>query len=254
MPRSARLDCPHVAHHIFQRVQDPARAFVDDADRAHYLDALRDCAAIHGCAVHAYALWPAGVRLLVTPAERGALSRMMQALGRRHAGYIHARDGSRGRLWNGRFQSCPVGGDRYVLGAYRCIESASPDVRGDSAGAYWSSRAFNACGAPSTLIVPAPAYLQLGRTRDARVRRYLALSTQTVAEAVCDALHMHTAQGRPWGSADFVAAMVRMHGCKTGVRPRGRPRKRGPQPGSFNLSPFFLTGCLLGLYAQLPFT
>ena len=42
---------------------------------------------------------------------------MMQALGRRYVRAFNARHGRTGTLWEGRYKSCLVDSDRYLLGS-----------------------------------------------------------------------------------------------------------------------------------------
>jgi putative transposase len=62
------------------------------------------------------------VHLLVTPASAGAVSRMMQTLGRLYVSDFNTRHRRTGTLWEGRYESCLVGGERYVLACHRYIE------------------------------------------------------------------------------------------------------------------------------------
>jgi putative transposase len=71
--------------------------FLDEADFVRYRQELAEAAWRHGCAVHAYVLMSNHVHLLVTPHVAGAVSRMMQSLGRRYVGgfnHRHARTGT----------------------------------------------------------------------------------------------------------------------------------------------------------------
>src|SRR5260370_7664409 len=73
MPRLACPEEPRVALHVVQRGRARSACFSCAGDRAAYLDALRECAARAGCAVHAYALMGNHVHLLFTAVpEAGA--------------------------------------------------------------------------------------------------------------------------------------------------------------------------------------
>src|SRR5258708_39016771 len=73
MPRLACPEEPRVALHVVQRGRARSACFSCAADRAAYLEALRECAARAGCAVHAYALMGNHVHLLFTAVrEAGA--------------------------------------------------------------------------------------------------------------------------------------------------------------------------------------
>ena len=53
--------------------------------------------------------------------EKGAASRMIQSVGRRYVRAINARHRRSGTLWGGRYKSCLVDSERYLLTCLRCI-------------------------------------------------------------------------------------------------------------------------------------
>lgn len=84
MPRPLRLGLPGLPLHVTQRGVNRCAAFFDDDDRHHYRWLLRAACQKHVVAIHAYGLMDKHVHLLLTPAEAGALSRAMQAVGQKH--------------------------------------------------------------------------------------------------------------------------------------------------------------------------
>ncbi|MGN6120066.1 MAG: transposase [Rhodanobacter sp.] len=76
---------------MVQRGNDRQACFAGKADYLRYLQGLRGASSRHDCAIHAYVLMTNHVHLLVTPATTGAISRMMQAVGRRYVGSFNAR-------------------------------------------------------------------------------------------------------------------------------------------------------------------
>ena len=72
MARKLRLIYPGVAVHIIQRGVNRVPCFRADTDYLVYLSQLRQYAAEHGCAVHAYCLMTNHVHILVTPAREGS--------------------------------------------------------------------------------------------------------------------------------------------------------------------------------------
>jgi len=122
MPRLPRPDIAGIAQHVVQRGNDRMPCFLDDTDRRRYLTALREMSLRYGCDIHAYVLMSNHVHLLATPATVGAVSRMMQGVGRLYVAEFNARHRRTGTLWEGRYKSCLVGGERYVLACHRYIE------------------------------------------------------------------------------------------------------------------------------------
>lgn len=98
MARRSRLDLPHIPQHVVQRGNHRLPCFLDDADRQRYLHWLREALFDTGVALHAYVLMDDPVHRLVTPPEVGAVSRLMQKLGRQYVGQFNARRRRTGTL------------------------------------------------------------------------------------------------------------------------------------------------------------
>ena len=82
MARLPRLELVGVAQHVVQRGNNRLPCFLDDSDRSGYVQFLRQSLLASGCQLHAYVLMDNHVHLLMTPPEAGAVSRLMQSLGR----------------------------------------------------------------------------------------------------------------------------------------------------------------------------
>lgn len=62
------------------------------------------------------------VHLLCTPQKANAVSLMMQSLGRQYVRYFNFTYKRTGTLWEGRFKSCLVQTEEYLIQLYRYIE------------------------------------------------------------------------------------------------------------------------------------
>src|SRR5690242_5050431 len=102
MPRPPRLELPGVPLHVLQRGNNRAACFFGEVDRLFYLKCLANAAVKRGCSIHAYVLMSNHVHLLVTPPEAGAVSAMMQDVGRRYVRVINTIHDRTGSLWEGR--------------------------------------------------------------------------------------------------------------------------------------------------------
>ena len=122
MARLPRLDIAGIAQHIVQRGNNRLPCFLDDNDRLRYLQLLREALLFTGCGLHAYVLMDNHVHLLVTPPRVGAVAQLMQMLGRNYVGGFNARHHRTGTLWEGRYKSCLVDDDGYVLECIRYID------------------------------------------------------------------------------------------------------------------------------------
>ena len=105
MARLPRLILPGQPHHVILRGNNRQAIFFSDLDRQHLLATLAEVSTLYNVGVHAYVLMDNHFHLLVTPVSADALSRMMQALGRRYVGWFNARHQRSGTLWEGRFRA-----------------------------------------------------------------------------------------------------------------------------------------------------
>ena len=225
MARLPRLDLPCIAQHIVQRGNDRQACFADDADYLHYRQELGEAALKHGCALHAYVLMTNHVHLLVTPYAAGAVSKMMQAIGRRYVGCFNARYRRTGTLWEGRFKAALVDSDRYLLTCYRYIElnPVRAGMVAHPADYRWSSHHSNGRGTDEARITPHLCYLALGPSPLERQATYRALFDHSVTYEDTAALRVHTQQQRALGSERFRAQVESLTMRAARVRPRGRP-------------------------------
>lgn len=115
MSRQPRPDLAGVTQHVVQRGNDRQPCFFTTQDHGRYLADLAMAARRYGMAVHAYVLMTNHVHLLVTPARVGAVARMMQYLGRYYVRYFNTSYQRSGTLWEGRYKSCLVDGERPAL-------------------------------------------------------------------------------------------------------------------------------------------
>ena len=119
MPRRPRIILPDVVTHIIQRGNNRQVCFHHADDYRNYLDWLREYAAEYSCAIHAYVLMTNHVHLLLTPGTSDGPGLLMKRLGQRYVQYFNRTYRRSGTLWEGRYKSCLVLEERYVLGCHR---------------------------------------------------------------------------------------------------------------------------------------
>jgi putative transposase len=221
MPRHARLIVPGLPMHVVHRALNRQRCFRSDNDYLLYLTLVRHSARKFGCSVHAYCLMTNHVHLLVTPSSEGSCAGMMHGIAQRYAHYFNASGQRSGTLWEGRFRSCLVESDRYVLACYRYIElnPVRAGIARHPADYSWSSYAGNIGSRADPLLAPHPTFAGLPRGHYwALVRDGLEL--QRVRE-IRDA----TNGGYPLASEAFVSDLSKATGRKVRRGKAGRPRK-----------------------------
>jgi putative transposase len=170
---------------------------------------------------HAFALLPTEARLLATPAEKHALSRCLQAVGRRYVSTYNRRHRRSGTLWSGRFRCAAVEPGSPVLSALRFVDGASPEP------ALTSAR--HRCGGRRELwLVDPPAYWSLGNTPFERERAYAQLLAEPLPESDVARIRRCLAGGWPIGAAGFLRALEAERSRRVAPRPRGRPARIAP--------------------------
>ena len=235
MPRQPRFNLADIPQHIVQRGHNRQPTFFADADYRRYLGTLEPAAKAAACDVHAYALMPNHVHLLVTPRVTAGVSRLMRSLSGRYAQYVNAVHGRSGALWDGRYKASLVDSERYLLACYRYIE-ANPVRAGPvrHPGDYpWSSYGHNGAGVGDGLVVEHPLYGALGATGDERRAAYRALFAGETDRRVLRAVRAALNQGGVLGGESFTDHIETR--LARPVRPgrRGRPRRkaRDDEPG-----------------------
>ena len=227
MPRQPRLDLADVPQHVVQRGNDRQPCFYVTDDYRRYLAGLRESAIRYGCSVHAYVLMTNHVHLLVTPSSAGAVSRMMQWLGRQYVGYINGRYRRTGTLWEGRYKSCLVDTERYLLTCYRYIElnPVRAAMVADPADYAWSSYRTNAQALPDKVVVPHAEYLRLGGDASERCSAYRQLFREVLGDARLAEIRAYVQQQRALGTIRFQREIEAMIGRCANVRAAHRPRR-----------------------------
>lgn len=229
MPRRARIQLPGVPVHLIQRGNNRSACFYADEDYRFYLDHLTEQAQKHGCTLHAYCLMTNHVHLLLTPAKADSLGRLMKALGQRYVQYVNRTYRRSGTLWEGRFRSCLLQEEAYVLACYRYIE-LNP-VRAcmveHPADYRWSSYRANAQGEEGC-ISPHPLYLALGQQTEERHAAYRELFRYELEPELVDEIRQATNGNFVLGDGRFAAEVERMLGRRVARGKPGRPFKKSP--------------------------
>jgi putative transposase len=179
-------------------------------------------------ALHAYALPTDRAWLLCTPSRDQALSRAMQALGRRFAAAFNRRHLRSGSLWDGRYRSTVVEPGRTLLDTMVFVDQVTSDA--------WPAESFE--GGPSTWSSarqhlgfdgPLPLkdtdeYWALGNTPFDRAAAYRVVINEAACAAHTERIAAAAHTGWALGSRAFVEALQSRTIRPLLPRRRGRPR------------------------------
>jgi putative transposase len=210
-----------------QRGNNRQACFFADEDYSIYLDWLAEQAGKTGCQVHAYVLMTNHVHLLISADRIEAPGLLMKALGQRYVQYVNRTYRRSGTLWEGRFRSCLVQDEIYLLACQRYIE-LNPVRAGMVAHPVeyrWSSYRVNAQDEADILVKPHPLYVALGPDAAARRATYRELFRHELEPAWVDEIRRATNGNFVLGNEHFSAQVSSALGKRVVPGRSGRPRK-----------------------------
>jgi len=228
MARLPRICLPDIPQHVIQRGNNRQACFGSDEDYAAYAHWLEEYARKFRVAIHAWVFMTNHVHLLLTPETDDGVSRLMQTLGRKYVRYFNYTYKRSGTLWEGRFKSCVVEAENYLLLCQRYIE-LNPVRAGmvEAPGDYtWSSYRANGLGQPARFWAPHSVYQQLGKTVAERTAAYRELFRGQLASTLLHKIRQASNQGMALGSDRFKQEVERLAGRRVVVLKRGPKTKQ----------------------------
>ncbi len=228
MARLNRVSPVGVPQHIIQRGTNRQAIFAVESDMTAYLSWLKEYSVKYEVEIHAWVLMTNHVHLLCTPQAEKATSLMMQSIGRMYVRYFNNTYQRTGTLWEGRFRSCLVESERYLLSLYRYIE-LNPVRAGmvDDPSEYsWSSYGCNALGIATDLQTPHEEYLRLGKAAEERQVAYRDLFKVQIGVELLKEIRGSTNRGLALGSASFSSQIEKLTSSRVTKKKMGRPRKK----------------------------
>lgn len=227
MARRPRVLMPNIPLHIIQQGNNRAACFYSDKDYIFYIDTLAVLAELYGCKVHALCLMTSHVHLLLTPTCCAGAGLLMKGLGQRYVQYVNRTYQRTGTLWEGRFRSCLVQQDNYVLACYRYIEM-NP-VRAGMVihpGDYrWTSYRANAQDELSGFISPHAVYSELGSGSAQRAEAYRSIFNDRLSPGLIEQIRSSTNGNYVLGDQKFASEIAHALGKRVSQGVSGRPKK-----------------------------
>ena len=227
MPRRPRLALPGVPLHLIQRGNNRQVCFFAKEDYRFYLEWLHEHAGKNGCRLHAYVLMTNHVHLLISAENTEAPGALMKALGQRYVQYVNRVYRRSGTLWEGRYRSCPIQEEAYLLACQRYIE-LNPVRAGmvEHPGEYrWSSYRANGEGEENPLLSRHGLYEALGPDTASRQAAYRELFRYQLEPGLVDQIRRATNGNFVLGNERFAAEVAAVVGRRVSPGKSGRPRK-----------------------------
>ena len=222
-----RRCCPvGIPQHAIQRGNNRRVCFTCDEDRAAYAHWLFEASTRYGVLIHAWVFMTNHIHLLATPTIEGGLSRLFQYIGRHYVRYFNRTYQQSGTLWEGRFKSCVVQEESYLLICHRYIElnPVRAKMVNDPAEYVWSSYQVNALGVASKLCSPHDLYLALGNSKQERLANYKSLFESRVDGDLLTEVRRALNTGLVLGTEKFRSEVEAISGQRL------RHLKPGPKP------------------------
>jgi putative transposase len=226
MPRKPRVSLTDVAEHVIQRGNNRQAIFTCEGDMKAYITWLKQYSKKYKVAIHAWVLMTNHVHILCSPSTPLAISQMMQSLGRMYVMYFNKTYKRSGTLWEGRYRSCLVQNDQYLLELYRYIE-LNPVRAGmvkEPSNYTWSSYQCNGLGKHSDLLTAHPTYLNINDNVNMRQASYRALFTHHVESKLIEEIRLATNKGLALGNDEFKLKVEVLSGTSVIEGKRGRPK------------------------------
>ena len=226
MPRIARVVVPDMPHHVAQRGNRRQEVFFCESDYRSYLELMKEWCGLHGVRVWAYCLMPNHVHLILVPPSHDALCRAVGEAHRRYTRLVNFREGWRGHLWQGRFESF-VMDEFYLLAATRYIERnpVKSKLVKRAEDWPWSSAASHVDGRRKDALAEGAWLREQISGWVCRWRQHLAEGDDAEFASM---LRRHENTGRPLGERPFVERVGAMLGRDL------TPKKPGPKPKEEN--------------------
>ena len=120
MARKLREKSPTGYYHIMTRGIDKQIIFEDNKDKENYLKFLKESKDLYDIKIVAYCLMLNHVHLIVYD-KGGELSRFMQSLNRKYAGYFNFKYDRIGPLFHDRYRSEIIKDERQLTACYRYV-------------------------------------------------------------------------------------------------------------------------------------
>lgn len=225
MARLPRVGPVGVPQHVIQRGNNRQVCFASEQDFSAYINWLKEYAKKYQVSIHAWVLMTNHVHLLCTPQVENAVAHMMQSLGRQYVRYFNFSYKRTGTLWEGRYKSCLVQEEDYLLQLYRYIElnPVRAGMVGQASDYVWSSYQINALGKESDLCTPHPLYLALGNEKIQRQDNYRELFKYQIVEHRLEDIRSKTNKGMTLGTAGFAIEIENLTGHRMTAKKAGRP-------------------------------
>jgi putative transposase len=220
MPRVARIVGTGYPHHIVQRGNNKEKVFLNREDYERYLSFLERYSEEKETTILAYCLMPNHVHLLARPSEGKGLAKMMQGVTLCYTQYFNRKRARSGRLWECRYHSAIIDGDRYLWAVSKYIENNPA-----RAGIVKRPEDYVYSSAKAHLLGKKDPLLREPLFEGNELSEYRRFMKAEEGKQVLEEIRKRTRLGKPLGEGEFFKILSKKLGHDIMFRPKGRPRK-----------------------------
>lgn len=220
MPRKNRLFIQGLPHLVELRGHNAEPLFRGAEDYRHFLSVLDKAIALFHVKLYAYTLVPERILLFLGAADKDAMSRFIQYIGRCYVSGYNSRYSRRGALWESRYASSPIEPEAYFLLVKKYIEHIN---RGEA-----GCQSF--ADAPRSRISEHPCWQQLGATPELRLRQYQYFCQRPLSLAVTERIRTALRQNCLLATPQYGQSLENVLARPLRPHPQGRPRKHYHNP------------------------
>jgi putative transposase len=217
MGRFNRVVAIDVPHHVTQRGNGRRYILDCDADRAVYLNSLRENLALYGVRLIGYCLMSNHVHLVAVPLKTDGLAQALKQTRGRYASSWNVAHQSSGHVWQGRYYSCPLD-ETHLWETLRYTELNPVRARLVAEAKQWPwSNAASHCGSsPGDKSLAQELWSR--RWTASAWREYLGAGEM---ESRLVVIRQRTHTGRPLGTADFIQNLEKTTRRRLALQKRG---------------------------------
>jgi len=228
MPRMARIVVPNTPHHIVQRGHNKQTVFVSDDDYRYYLANLFEWKERLSCKVYGWCLMTNHIHLIINPGEDvDSLGLLMKRLAAKQTRFVNRLEDRTGSLWEGRYKSCPIQTDEYLLACCRYVDlnPVRAHMVANPEDYRWSSYRTKIGLTQNKILDVDACYFGLGQTLAQRQSRYRQWVMQDTSESELTMIREASKHSQPIGSTQFATEIEEKLGVRVSLNKPGRPRK-----------------------------
>ena len=231
MARLPRLTLPGLPHYVVLRGNNLQPIFVDGQDYAHMKAVLAEMAGRFGVQLHAFALLPNQLHLLLTPEQADSLPQFMQSVGRTYVRSFNNRHGRSGTLWEGRYRATVLEPQSWMLPAMVVLECQPVDegVTSRAVDYGWSSARHHVGAQTERMLRLHPSYWKLGNTPFAREAAYAELLDRGPSAEVREVVLQAALRAGSWARTALCRSCSSTPRGVCSARKPGDPCGRCPQ-------------------------